>query len=193
MSEIFQATLDLLKEMAEEQGISPDALEEDDSEEERLQAEAARSDICCRRAEAYSDMVEGWFGSVSEMLSGEGTGLGVENGGENDLEEALEMIRWYQRLILAKLVRAVRGTLRERAEPLEEFPKDSDGSAKVALIAMDRSIAAWGLVRNLLPFRTEAIIKILVHLKGLRERVETAFPDARAFIRPGFDRIDLNS
>ena len=33
---------------------------------------------------------------------------------------------------------------------------------------------------------------ILVHLRRLREEVEKTFQDARAFIRPGFDKIDLN-
>jgi hypothetical protein len=41
-------------------------------------------------------------------------------------------------------MRSVRGILGDTSEILEEFPKDSDGSAKVALIAIDRSMAAWG-------------------------------------------------
>jgi hypothetical protein len=31
-----------------------------------------------------------------------------------------------------------------------------------------------------------------LHLEQLRKNVEKAFPDARAFIRPGFDKVDLN-
>jgi hypothetical protein len=34
---------------------------------------------------------------------------------------------------------------------------------------------------------------ILVHLEQLRRKAEKTFPNARAFIRPGFDKIDLNS
>jgi hypothetical protein len=33
---------------------------------------------------------------------------------------------------------------------------------------------------------------ILAHLERLRRRIEKDFPDARGFLRPGFDRIDLN-
>jgi hypothetical protein len=90
-------------------------------------------------------------------------------------------------------MRAIRGELDERLEPLDEFPKDSDGSAKVALIGLDRSIAAWGEIRNLFPHRDHDILDILVNLEQLRRNVEKAFPEARAFIRPGFDKIDLNS
>ena len=111
----------------------------------------------------------------------------------SDFGEAVEVVRWYQHLIYVKLMRAIRGELDERLEILDEFPKDSDGSAKVALIALDRSIAAWGEIRNLFPHRNNDILDILVHLEQLRRNAEKAFPEARAFIRPGFDKIDLNS
>jgi hypothetical protein len=80
--------------------------------------------------------------------------------------------------------------LEETSEDFEEFPKDSDGSAKVALIAIDRSIAAWGQMREHFPQRRDDILDILVHLDRLRRKTETLFPDARAFVRPGFDSTD---
>ena len=43
--------------------------------------------------------------------------------------------RWYQHFIYVKLIRAVQGKLEETPQSLDEFPKDFDGSAKVALIA----------------------------------------------------------
>ena len=103
------------------------------------------------------------------------------------------MVHWYQYQIYVKLMRAVRGDLEERPEILDEFPKDSDGSAKVALIGIDRSIAAWGELQNRTPLHNSDVLGILLHLERLRRKVERVFPDARAFIRPGFDKIDLNS
>ena len=76
---------------------------------------------------------------------------------------------------------------------MDEYPKDSDGSAKVSLIGIDCSMAAWGELRNVFPIQGKETLDMLVHLDGLRKRVEKAFPDAREFIRPGFDKIDLNS
>ena len=37
------------------------------------------------------------------------------------------------------------------------------------------------------PEEEDAILPILVHLERLRRTVETIFPEARAFFRPGFD------
>jgi len=114
--------------------------------------------------------------------------------GESDsFEDAVQVIRWYQHHIYVKLMRAIRGDLEEKPEILDEFPSDSDGSAKIALIAIDRSIAAWGEVRNHYPLRDGDILDLLVHLDRLRRKVERVFPDARELTRRGFDKIHLNS
>ncbi len=105
----------------------------------------------------------------------------------------VQVIRWYQHQIYIKLMRAIRGKLEEKPETIDAYAKDSDGSAKVALIGIDRSIAAWGEMRNHLPFHDNDILAILSHLNRLCRKVEKVFPAARAFIRPGFDKINLNS
>ena len=64
---------------------------------------------------------------------------------------------------------------------------DANGSAKIALVAMDRSIAAWRALQISLPEKSETIKPMLVELSGLRSAVEERFPRARDFIRPGFD------
>jgi hypothetical protein len=64
---------------------------------------------------------------------------------------------------------------------------DANGSAKVALVAMDRSIAAWRSLQISLPDKSEAIKPMLMELSGLRASVEVRFPRARDFIRPGLD------
>ena len=191
----FQATLELLKEMAEEEGIDFDSLGCDETDKERFDEEIVRSHKCCRGAEAYSKMADAWFSSQSDLF-GEpepDPELGAESPEQaTDLGQAVEVIRWYQHFIYVKLMRAVSGELHEEPDLLGEFPKDSDGSAKVALIAIDRSIGAWGEMRNRLPFGIKEIHSILFHLRGLREEVENAFQEARTFIRPGFDKIDLH-
>ena len=40
------------------------------------------------------------------------------------------------------------------------------------------------------PDQEESILNIMAHLDRLRRRTENKFPDARAFVRPGFDEID---
>lgn len=204
LSETFQMTLELLEEAAEEQGIDLDSIDTEEVEEEdRLNDELARDHECSRMAKLYSEMVDDWLDSARELFSSEEEELSTVETFEaldnspaekdDDLLEPVEVVGWYQHLIYVKLMRAIRGELLEEPEILDEYPKDSDGSAKVALIGIDRSIAAWGEIRNLFPHRSDQIMDILLHLEQLRRKVEKTFPDARAFIRPGFDKIDLNS
>jgi hypothetical protein len=148
-------------------------------------------------------MVNDWFDSArdffvqkeDEMNQNKWIEIPNENFVEkNDsLEDALEVVLWYQHQIYVKLLRAIHGYREEKPEAFSEFPKDSDGSAKIALIGIDRSIAAWGEIRNYFPLYDASLLKLLVHLEQLRRRVEKTFPSARAFIRPGFDKTDLNS
>jgi hypothetical protein len=204
LSETFQMTLELLEEAAEEQGIDLDSIDTKEVEEEdRLNDELARDHECSRMAKLYSEMVDDWLDSARELISSEEEELSavetieaLDNSPaekDDDLLEPVEVVGWYQHLIYVKLMRAIRGELLEEPEILDEYPKDSDGSAKVALIGIDRSIAAWGEIRTLFPHRSDQIMDILLHLEQLRRKVEKTFPDARAFIRPGFDKIDLNS
>ena len=82
--------------------------------------------------------------------------------------------------------------MEESEEGDDEFAKDSDGSAKVALIAMDHSVGAWGVIRRHV-YADDETLHLIRSLCQLREVVEKEFPEARSFIRPGFDKIDLNS
>jgi hypothetical protein len=101
------------------------------------------------------------------------------------------VIQWYQYQIAVKIIRALscRTDGWEDSPDLAEFPKDSDGSAKVALIGIDRSIAAWRLVQLSTPDRAETIVPLILQLERLGRRVEKSFPEARDFIRPGFDEV----
>jgi hypothetical protein len=105
-------------------------------------------------------------------------------------EDARGVIHWYQYQIAVKTMRALSGRKEEIQDPeTADFPKDSDGSAKVALIGIDRSIAAWRLMQLSLPDRAESIVPLILQLETLRINLEESFPEARAFIRPGFDSI----
>jgi hypothetical protein len=204
IGETLNVTLELLHEFAEEHGIDLGAIDsEEAAETAMLRDEMARDHGCCRAARAYGEMVNDWVESTRGLMEqrepgpGEGVIKGTEDAGAQEaqtaLDEALEVIHWYQHQIYVKLMRAARGSLTDDLEAEEGFQKDSDGSAKVALIGIDRSLAAWGEVRRSLPLFEQETVRILLHLERLRREVEKAFPEARAFIRPGFDRVDLQS
>jgi len=132
------------------------------------------------------------------------------------IQDAVAVIRWYQFFIAVKLMRALSGAIEvdededltdddlsmdfltdyEAADDeevdLDEITArsermDANGSAKVALVALDRSIAAWRSLQISLPDKSETIKPMLVELNGLRVAVEAHFPRARDFIRPGLD------
>jgi len=201
LTETLQMSLDMLKEMIEQEGIDLDSLDAEEAvEEEWLNEEIAANHECARAAAVYGEMVDNWFDSAQGLFEEKENELNLKvrlaipnaNPFEEaaDLKDSVEIIRWYQHLIFAKILRAIEGKLVERAGILDELPKDSDGSAKVALIAIDRSIATWGAMRNHFPEQEDTILDLLVHLDRLRRRIEKTFPDARAFVRPGFDTAE---
>jgi hypothetical protein len=187
LSGILGETLELLKESAKEWGIELEALDSiDDIENIKAKDAAAENHLVCRAAKKYSGWVEEWFRGREtlffEMAAAAREGV--------SLEEAIEVIRWYQYFICAKVMRAVRGKIEEEEERCDEVASDSDGSAKIALIGIDRSIAAWAVIQHYITDCNKEVIDIIAFLDGLRQVVEETFPSARSFIRPGFDEID---
>jgi hypothetical protein len=189
LSGIFEETLELLKESAKEWGVDLETLDSaEDMEKMKARDEAAENHLLCRAARKYAEMVEDWV-DEKETLFFE-TAAAARDG--VDLDEAIEVIRWYQYFICAKITRAVRGKVEDEEERDDEFPSDSDGSAKIALIAMDRSVAAWAMIRHYDADGAEAVVDLISFLDGLRQAVEKTFPRARSFVRPGFESFDLN-
>lgn len=104
------------------------------------------------------------------------------------LGDCEEIIRWYLFFIDAKLQRALHGKI--EGEDWEEdngFQKDSDGSAKIAIIAIERSMNAWVKLYELMPASEDVALKSLSILSQLKKKALEEFPKAMEFKRPGFD------
>lgn len=198
LREVFRVTLEMLGDLARQHGVDLDALDtEEEAEAEQQIFEATHQHPCVRSAARYAEMVEAWFDSSKPLWAAKGEELALEArlelpGARPEEEaaalgDAVEVIRWYEPQIQVKLARAVSGALEENRLGLETFAKDSGGSAKVALLGMDRSIAAWGTLLGQFPQREREVLELLVRLAQLRRKTEAVFPDARAFVRPGFD------
>lgn len=196
MTETLRTAFDLLQEAAEERGIDLGECDPGDTEGEHLKDEAARNSNWCRAAMAYAEMVKEWFNSQSYLFEQdrpeENSRVQAHCEDHISLKDAVEVIRWYQYFIYVKLVRAIRGS-EDASEDEDGYAKDSDGSAKLALIAIDRSMAAWTEVLRVFPARNDTSMDPIMKLDEMRQGIEKLFPNARAFIRPGFDKIDLNS
>ena len=106
------------------------------------------------------------------------------------IEDSVNYIRHDQHFLFFKLTRALTGVLDEEwadPPPLEE---DQDGSARAALVSLDRSIKAWQRLMELFPDDEVVMLDILEHLETLRSGTEEAFPGARGFVRPGLDQVE---
>jgi hypothetical protein len=189
LSGILRESLELLRESAKKWGVELEMLDSiDDIENIKAKDAAVENHLLCRAAKRYSGRVEDWF-KERETLFFEMAAAAREG---VSFEEAIEVIRWYQYFICAKVMRAVWGRIEEEEEGCDELPSDSDGSAKIALIAIDRSIAAWAVIQQYITDGDKGVIDVIAFLDSLRLAVEETFPNARSFIRLGFDEIDPN-
>ncbi|HEX7847352.1 MAG TPA: hypothetical protein VF476_16240 [Chitinophagaceae bacterium] len=101
------------------------------------------------------------------------------------LGECEQVINWYLHFIEAKLRRALQGKLKDDED--DSFPKDSEGSAKIAIIAIERSMGAWVRLYEMLPVAEDTALPVLSILSRLKEVAVKEFPKAMEFHRPGFD------
>ena len=201
LASIFKETHEMIATMAAEQGIDLEALdlEAAGKRQDRRRAKSERHPLS-RSAEQYAKLVNEWFDREypaneqerdADLSRGDLPLLDFDaQDRASSIHDAMEVIRWYQFQIAVKIMRGLMGD-----EPEEDTSdlvaaarqKDSDGSAKVALIGMERSISAWGRLRELVPDKSASTLPMMLHLEQLRRGTEQAFPNANSFVRPGFD------
>jgi len=214
---IFRETHALILEWAEEMGVDLESAEAEAAIVERgKQREEAKEHPLSLSARHYAQMVQQWFKeefAVEENVHDDITGKAHSAEEDIDVTDAIQVIRWYQFFIAAKTYRALMGLEDIGDEEVSEINvdpfsdddfddedvllaaacHDSDGSAKIALIAIDRSLSAWRLMQNALPEKTESTVPMLIELEKLRRGIEQIFPRARDFVRPGFDEVGSES
>lgn len=175
-------------------------------EQEKLDA-AVKSHRLTHLADAYNTQAGAWLeapqtdAALKAIAAQWMDEAGKSAYDSNDYEEAalelkdiLAVIGWYQTLIPGKLHRAIRGHI-ERCEEMKKQPppayisrfSDADGSAKVVLVAIERSMAAWLRLREFLPSQEDDILTMLVLLQRMQRGINTVLPGAASFRRPGFD------
>lgn len=196
LSSIFKETQEMISEWAEENGVdlSEEALAPIGKLKEK-QREDTRKHPLAKAAEKYAFDVREWFAKESkqtEVISDLPAQFEDVRDTEDEVSDYAEVVQWYQFFIAVKLIRGLMSRIDEDDYLAEEDPRDSDGSAKVALMAIDRSISAWKLMCNLRPENADSIRGLLFQLEKLRSSAEREFPNARGFIRPGFDEPTLD-
>jgi hypothetical protein len=130
-------------------------------------------------ARAFADLARPWLMQHSDALSVR----------DPVVREALEIVGWDYTHVCAKLYRALLGKESHASgedtgwdDPIQN---DWNGSAKVALLSIERSQAAWSMLASWTGEKEPAMLA--EWLLDLRAEVERAFPAAWHFRRPGFD------
>ena len=196
-SEMLHSTLTMIKEMAKEHGIDLDSVNmENEPTNDYTRKENSIAYLISHTSKNHAKSVEQWFKSNEYLFlekEEEMNRIRIISSQSNPIQEAesindaTEIIRWYQWQIHVKLERAIDSDSSEESPDFDEFPKDSDGSAKVALIGIDRSMSAWKVLLTVFPEQARQILDFIAMLEHIKKSVETQFPDARNFVRPGFD------
>lgn len=211
IQKVFAQTKDLLQRMARERGVDLDAVDLSNDEQRsyaRLRKQTRRHPLV-KQGEAYAQLVNQWLEAHEAVFEQKGESLeqqfslGLDDCDPEEeslaIGDAIEVVRWYQFQIPVKISRGV-GSREMEAEDEPDlfeddsdtedatvYPSDADGSVKVALLGIDRSLAAWTRLSQLFPEEADSILDLLVHLDRLRRAAEGEFPRAREFVRPGFD------
>lgn len=219
LHDIFTETATMISEWAAETGVDLNSVDvtKEMAEHER-EIEAAEQDELSVMASHYATTVASWFQDEfgdGEHLHDDSANGSATVSDDLTARDAAEIIQWYQLFIAVKLMRALSrpASIDEDSDdedvltadflPAEETDEqvdydavisrahriDSNGSAKVALVAIDRSTAAWGALQLSLPDKAHTINPILLELDRLRRLTEKRFPQARDFIRPGLDEV----
>ena len=191
LADMFKLTIEMIRETAEEMGVDLDAIADGPETGSREpDDEGTVTHVVEHLAKSYAGRADDWFEtgcrSLEDRMNNPPLQLADYNEQQQavDAADALAIIRWYQHQIYVKIRRAL-NSFAER----DDGPNDADGSAKVALIGIDRSISAWGVLLKLFPESSEGVLPLVTMLENLRKRLEAEFPQARDFMRPGFDSV----
>lgn len=201
----FEDVLEMLNRMMEEMGIDPEEIEKIHPPKPDPDISALEKNMR-EKSMRYANAVNDFFQTNSAFFQQKGEELEgqIQDGKPVDVErwqffqDAVEVIQWYQYFISAKVHRAI--TSMEHLEAFDDpLQSDSNGSAKIAILAIERSLGGWEVVRQQMPEKSEEILELQRQLQHLRTEMERIFPNWNHFHRPGFDdepgaklRLDFN-
>jgi hypothetical protein len=201
ISSNFSKAIELLHKAAEEHGIDLDKPmskeeEQEYKRQERFLKKATENHKLIKLCRQYEKIArpflkesERFVDKTSELVSELHMGLKTEGQVVHtvaNIADCLEITQWYLFFIEAKLQRALHGRL-DGLEEQYDFPKDSDGSAKISIIAIERSMNAWMKLYELMPASEDVALNSLSVLSQLKQIALEEFPNAMQFKRPGFD------
>lgn len=158
----------------------------------------ARNHPMAKLTMSYSNMARHWLDGHQELtdrkvarlkeMAGQGPDKKALTHEHDELSNAIEILNWYVFMIHVKTQRALHG-LSDMNDGIWESPVQSDanGSAKVALLSAEVSMSAWMTITEIMPEVLDEILPLLSQLQHTILGLLKVFPEARRFVRPGFD------
>lgn len=185
LSNIFADAKAMIIQKAEELGIDPTPISDEEFNEIR-----ARQDAFIK-GEEITGLAEQYAKEADPVLSSRNEWMAEADSGETQ-EEVIGVLYWYLFFIPAKIHAGVNGMLDvegfEDPEQIRDPQSYTNGTIKVALIAIERSILAWTYVLD--ENNADRIRPLIRLLEVIKSKTEEKFPLARDFVRPGFDEIE---
>lgn len=109
---------------------------------------------------------------------------------EVQIDNAREILAWYQPFLPSKVIRAVAGLQENPQAP--RATSDWNGTAKVALIGLDHCLGASHQLQKHLSGRfPDSLRQFERDLRHYRQQFIETFPHTEAFRRPGFDTLGI--
>lgn len=181
----FDSALELIADEAKERGI-------DIKELPVVEYEKPEESVVEKASGYYSKSMCNWLNVHKNLFVKRADDLMLNRKNKRKalkFIDALEVIQWFCFYISAKVHRSHVGLdehlNREGYDPGVLW--DNRGSAKVAILAVDRSIEALLVIYYELPELEDEILSFLSQLAQIKAGLLVVFPTAMEFKRPGFD------
>lgn len=180
LSLVFQATYEMIAEGAREMGI--DLSESNVEYVKPVHHESSAEKI----ARSYGLRLLKWLERNEELFVQKAEVFKLTNEEQMvTFKDAIEVVQWYSLFISVKIHRATLKPIDFDDEETDRY--DKNGSAKIALIAISRSLEAFSFLYNHLPEQEDEILGFLADLSKIQKLMNKAFANAMEFKRPGFD------
>lgn len=180
----WEVTMELIEEDADNLGVNLDEVSEIDLPEHvetPLEIQAKK----------FGKKLHSWLNSNQAYLEEKAGEMVIIKDKESmfQFQDAMEVIRWYCFFIGAKVHRAHLDLEERQNNPDDEFHiyDDNLGSAKIAIIAIERTMLALSVFYADFKEKEDEILKFLVELSSIKKQLLQAFPGVMEFKRPGFD------
>jgi hypothetical protein len=178
----LQRTLEIIAEAARREGVDLDAPTDEATEPDVAgDLERHRQDPLAVSAREYGHLAWRIGRAIAPIAAARD---------DAPLVEAVETIEWFSSMISAKLYRAICGQA-EEWEECDQAQTDFNGSARVALIGIAESRAAWSVLMEAGRATADGVPAQAVRmLDELAAAVRQRFPRVMEFTRPGFDEAE---